>query len=101
MSSYTLGKGEGVGTCDQKILISIHIQLVSLLFMVIVIASISPYVYKYVIHIIAISYAARDTISPQIMDKHHRLLCTSTLLYLYCIYFVLLYLIVLLVNMRE
>ncbi len=61
--------------------------------MAIAVASISMYVYKYVIHRIAISYAARGAISPKIMEKHHSLLCRSTLyLYLYCIYFVLLYL---------
>ncbi len=59
----------------------------------IAVASISMYVYKYVIHRIAISYAARGAISAQIMEKHHRLLCRSTVyLYWYCIYFVLLYL---------
>ncbi len=37
--------------------------------------------------------AAGGTISPKIMEKRHSLLCRSTLyLYLYCIYFVLLYL---------
>ncbi len=62
-------------------------------FMAIAVASISTYVYKYVIHRIAISYAARGAISPKIMEKRHSLLCISPLyLYLYCIYFVLLYL---------
>ncbi len=59
--------------------------------MAIAVASISTYVYKYVIHRIAISYAARGAISPKIMEKCHRLLGRSTL-YLYCIYIVLLYL---------
>ncbi len=58
--------------------------------MAIAVASISMYVYKYVIHKIDISYAARDAISAQIMENRHRLLSRSTLyLYLYCIYFVL------------
>ncbi len=62
-------------------------------FMTIATASISTYVYKYVIHRIAISYAAWCAISAQNMEKRHRLLCRLTLyLYLYCIYFVLLYL---------
>ncbi len=61
--------------------------------MAIAVASISTYVYKYVIHRIAISYVARGAISPKIMEKRHSSLCRSTLyLYLYCIYFVLLYL---------
>ncbi len=61
--------------------------------MAIGVASISTYVYKYVIHRIAISYEAGGAISPKIMEKRHSLLCISTLyLYLYCIYFVLLYL---------
>ncbi len=59
--------------------------------MAIAIASISTYVYKYVFHRIAISYVARDAISPKIMEKRHRLLCRWTL-YLYFIYCVLLYL---------
>ncbi len=60
--------------------------------MAIAVASISVSVYKYVIHRIAISYAAWHVISVQIREKHHRLLCRSTLyLYLYCIYIVLLY----------
>ncbi len=61
--------------------------------MAIAVASISTYVYKYVIDRMAISYAARGAISAQIMEKRHRLLCRSNLyLYLYCIYIVLLYL---------
>ncbi len=64
-----------------------------LLFMAIAVASISKYVYKYVIHRIAISYAARSAIFAQIMEKRHHLLCRSALhSYLYCIYIVLLYL---------
>ncbi len=56
------------------------------IFMAIAVASISMYVYKYVIHRIAICYAAWGAISTQIGEKHHRLLCKSTLyLYLYCI----------------
>ncbi len=63
------------------------------IFMVIAVASISTYVYKYILHRIAISYAARGAVSAQITEKCHRLLCRSTLyLYLDCIYFVLLYL---------
>ncbi len=70
-----------------------------MVFMVIAVASISMYVYKYVIHKIAISYAARDAISAQIMEKRHRLLSRSTLyLYLYCILFCI---IVPLVNMCD
>ncbi len=66
-------------------------QILSL-FMVIAIVSINTYVYKYVIHRIAIFYAAWGAISAQIIEKRHHLLCRSTLyLYLYCIYFVLLY----------
>ncbi len=38
------------------------------LFMAIAVASISTYVYKYVIHRIAISYAAWGAISPKIME---------------------------------
>ncbi len=60
-------------------------------FMAIAIASISTYVYKYIIHRIVISYAVRGAISAQTGEKRHRLLCRSTL-YLYCIYIVLLYL---------
>ncbi len=61
-----------------------------ILFMAIAVASISTYVYKYVIHKIAISCAAQDAISAQIMERRHRLLSRSTLyFYLYCIYFVL------------
>ncbi len=61
--------------------------------MAIAVASISTYVYKYVIHRIAISYAARGAISAQIAEKRYHLLCRSPLyLYLYCIYIVLLYL---------
>ncbi len=57
--------------------------------MVIDIASISVFVYKYVIHRIAISCGAGHAIG----EKHHHLLCKSTFyLYLYCIYIVLLYL---------
>ncbi len=64
-----------------------------MIFMAIAVASISTYAYKYVIHRIAISYAAWGEISAQIMERRHRLLGRSTLyLYLYCIYFVLLYL---------
>ncbi len=59
--------------------------------MAIAIASISASVYKYFIHRIAISYGAGHAIFAQIVEKHHRLLCRSTL-YLYCIYIVLLYL---------
>ncbi len=67
--------------------------LVMYLFMAIAISSISTSVYKYIIYRIAISYAVREAISAQISEKHHRLLCRSTLyLYLYCIYIVLLYL---------
>ncbi len=63
------------------------------LFMAIAVASISTYVYKYVIHRIAISYAAWGAISPKIMEKRYSLLCRLTLyLYLYCFYFVSLYL---------
>ncbi len=63
------------------------------IFMVIAVASINASVYKYVIHRIAISYAAGHAIFAQIGEKCHRLFCRSTLyLYLYCIYIVLLYL---------
>ncbi len=62
-------------------------------FMAIAAASISTYVYKYVIHRIAIPCVASGAISAQIGEKSHRLLGRYILyLYLYCIYIVLLYL---------
>ncbi len=55
--------------------------------MVIAVASIGTSVYKYVIQRITISYAVRGAISAQIGGKHHLFV-----VYLYCIYIVLLYL---------